>query len=88
MPLPGTWLAFTPDTPEDVARRRFLEKYGYPPLEAHRRNGLLLVGPVDGRGPDDRRPASLLWRAEAAQRPLSPERARQLVLDLEEVAQC
>lgn len=86
-PLLGrTWLAFTGDTPEEVARRRFLERFGYPPAEAHRCYGLLYVGPVDGRRPQaepEARPASLLRRAEAAAKPLTPERARQLALALE-----
>ncbi|MCX7856268.1 MAG: hypothetical protein N2556_09945 [Anaerolineae bacterium] len=77
------WLAFTDDTPEEVARKRFLERFGYPPQEAHRRHGLLYLGPIDGngRGPqENHRPASLLRRVEAAARPLTPERARQLAM--------
>lgn len=42
-----SWLAFSDDTPEDAARRRFLERFGYPPAEIHRHKGLLWLGPVE-----------------------------------------
>jgi len=51
-PLPrvrGWWLAFDPETPREVARRRFVERYGREPAEVLRAGTLLLVGPVPGR---------------------------------------
>ena len=51
-PLPrvaGFWLAFDPDTPPDVARRRFVERYGHEPAEVLWAGALLLVGPIPGR---------------------------------------
>ncbi|MCX7855556.1 MAG: hypothetical protein N2556_06240, partial [Anaerolineae bacterium] len=65
------YLAFSLDTPEEMARRRFQEKYGFEPPEIHRHKGLLWLGPIDGngRGPQAQaqpeRPAGLLRRAEA-----------------------
>jgi hypothetical protein len=80
--LPGYWLCFSPDTPQEKAAARFLEKYGYPPREIILQRGLLWVGPV---GEPETQPASpsVIRRAEAAQRPLSPARALQLALQLE-----
>jgi hypothetical protein len=78
--LPGYWLCFSPDTPQEKAAARFREKYGYPPREIILQRGLLWVGPV---GEPEPRPASVIRRAEAAQRPLSPARALQLALQLE-----
>ena len=53
-PLPRVvgryWLAFSPDTPPDVARRRFVERYGAEPREVLAAGALLLVGPLPGRG--------------------------------------
>ena len=46
--LSGFWLAFTLDTPEAQAVRRFQEKQGHAPAQVVRSKGLLLVGPVDG----------------------------------------
>lgn len=40
------YLCFSPDTPEETARRRFLERFGYPPAEIHRHKGLLWLGPI------------------------------------------
>jgi len=51
-PLPrvlGWWLAFSPDTPAEVARQRFYERYGAEPAEVLRAGALLLVGPLPGR---------------------------------------
>jgi len=51
-PLPrllGWWLAFAPETPPEVARRRFVERYGREPTEVLKAGALLLVGPVPGR---------------------------------------
>jgi hypothetical protein len=45
-PLPGKWLGFTPDTNEQAAKSRFLEKYGYEASQVHRPPALLLVGPI------------------------------------------
>ena len=84
--LSSYWLCFSPDTPQEKAAARFQEKYGYPPREIILQRGLLWVGPVgeerpaQGPGPQ---PASVIRRAEAAQRPLSPARALQLALQLE-----
>ncbi len=47
--LAGYWLAFDFDTPVEVARRRFTERYGREPAEAVRAGALLLVGPIPGR---------------------------------------
>ena len=82
--LSGYWLCFSPDTPQEKAAARFREKYGYPPREVIPQRGLLWVGPVGEQGPEPR-PASpsVIRRAEAAQRPLSPARALQLALQLE-----
>jgi hypothetical protein len=84
--LSGYWLCFSPDTPQEKAAARFREKYGYPPREVILQRGLLWVGPVGeerpAQGPEPR-PASVIRRAEAAQRPLSPARALQLALQLE-----
>ena len=41
-----TWLAFTPDTPEDQARQRFTERTGCQPERTVLHQGLLLVGPL------------------------------------------
>ena len=97
--LPGYWLCFSPDTPQEKAAARFREKYGYPPREIILQRGLLWVGPVGEERPAGsdvvqnecaklahsfgERPASVIRRAEAAQRPLSPARALQLALQLE-----
>ena len=51
-PLPrvrGWWLAFDPRTPPEVARRRFVERYGHEPAEVLKAGALLLAGPVPGR---------------------------------------
>jgi len=51
-PLPrvwGWWLAFDPRTPPEVARRRFVERYGQEPTEVLMAGALLLAGPVPGR---------------------------------------
>ena len=42
----ATWLAFTPDTPEDQARQRFTERTGCQPERTVFHKGLLLVGPL------------------------------------------
>jgi hypothetical protein len=78
--LPGYWLCFSPDTPQEKAAARFREKYGCPPREIILQRGLLWVGPV---GEPETRPASVIRRAEAAQRPLPPARALQLALQME-----
>ena len=44
----GWWLAFDPRTPPEVARRRFVERYGREPTEVLRAGALLLVGPIPG----------------------------------------
>ncbi|RLC85665.1 MAG: hypothetical protein DRI79_11090 [Chloroflexi bacterium] len=82
--LRGTWQGYTPDTTDDQARRWFERKYGYPPAQVLRNAGAVLAGPIGGNG--YRRPTSLLRRVEAAQRTMTPERARQLALQLEEAA--
>jgi hypothetical protein len=51
-PLPrvaGWWLAFDPDTPAEVARWRFVERYGEEPAQLLRAGALLLVGPIEGQ---------------------------------------
>lgn len=51
-PLPrvrGWWLAFDCDTPPEVARKRFRERYGCEPAEVLRAGAVLLVGPLPGR---------------------------------------
>lgn len=48
--LGGLWLAFSPDTPEERAVARFLEKHGRPPARVIRSKMLLLVGPVESNG--------------------------------------
>ena len=53
--LPGYWLCFSPDTPQEKAAARFREKYGYPPREVILQRGLLWVGPV---GEPETQPAS------------------------------
>jgi hypothetical protein len=82
--------------PVDAAAR-FEAKYGYAPAEVRRMGGGWLAGPIlegdRGRGiPETAQNAAgrpcearsgLLRRAEAAQRPIPPERARQLALSLE-----
>ena len=85
--LRGTWQGYTPDTTDDQARRWFERKYGYPPAQVLRNAGAVLAGPIGDNG---HRRSSLLRRVEAAQRPMTPERARerlaeagQLTLDLE-----
>ena len=47
--LAGVWLAFTPNTTEEAARRRFQTRYGHEPERLLRRLGLLLAGPVTER---------------------------------------
>ena len=83
--LSGYWLCFSPDTPQEKAAARFREKYGYPPREIVLQRGLLWVGPVGEERPAQglEPQASVIRRAEAAQRPLSPARALQLALQLE-----
>ena len=49
--LPGYWLCFSPDTPQEKAAARFREKYGYPPREVILQRGLLWVGPVGEERP-------------------------------------
>ena len=46
VPLGTTWLAFTPDTPVDKARKRFVERTGRQPERTVLHKGLLLVGPL------------------------------------------
>ncbi|MEA3397703.1 MAG: hypothetical protein U9R05_09610 [Chloroflexota bacterium] len=46
VPIGSTWLAFSPDTPEDQARRRFVERTGRQPERTVLHKGLLLVGPL------------------------------------------
>jgi hypothetical protein len=53
--LPGYWLCFSPDTPQEKAAARFREKYGYTPREVILQRGLLWVGPV---GEPETQPAS------------------------------
>ncbi len=78
--LRGKWQGYTPDTTDDQARRWFERKYGYPPVRIFRNAGAVLAGPIGGNG--HRHP---LRRIEAAQREMTPEQARQLALELEEV---
>lgn len=83
-PAPGPWLAFSLDTDEAAAVRRFQEKHGYPPAWVVRGKGLLLVGPVAGDGQYPTRnvgAVSLLQRVETEARPMTVERARQLALE-------
>ena len=40
------WRGYTPDTPDDEARRLFAARCGRPPARVWRRPGLLLAGPV------------------------------------------
>ncbi len=79
--LHGEWQGYTPDTTETQARRWFEHKYGYPPAQILRSAGAVLAGPIGRNG---HRAASLLRQIEAAQRPMTPERARQLALLFEE----
>ncbi len=46
VPIDSTWLAFSPDTPEDQARKRFVERSGRQPERTMLHKGLLLVGPL------------------------------------------
>ena len=42
----AAWQGFTPDTPDDEARRLFAARYGRPPARVWRDRGLLLAGPT------------------------------------------
>lgn len=44
--LEGVWLAFTTNTSEEAARRRFRARCGHEPARMLHSLGLLLVGPV------------------------------------------
>lgn len=49
VPIGTTWLAFSPDTPEDQDRKRFTERSGRQPERTVLHKGLLLVGPLQTR---------------------------------------
>jgi hypothetical protein len=72
-----------------VARARFAEKYGRPPLEAFEAGTVLLVGPIapreeDGEGVGGRRP--VLARVREAQRAISPAQARARLAEAKQLA--
>ena len=58
----------------------FKARYGHAPAEVIRTGGAILAGPIGGNSTP-----SLLARVEAARRPMTAERARQLALELEGV---
>ena len=75
--LLGEYQGYTPDTDLDRACELFQAKYGYLPLNTFTTAGAILAGPIGAR----RR--SLAARAEAV-KPLTPEAARQLVMEFED----
>ena len=76
----GDFAAFEKtDGPEAVALL-FERKHGYRPEAVHDGGTVWLVGPLRANGAGRR---SLVARAGAAQRPMSAERARQMLLQLE-----
>ncbi len=82
--LEGTWLGFSGDTPEERARDRFRQKYGREPERVVWWGRWLYAGPVGENGHNGHNPAtSLLRRVEASAKAMTPERARQLILQLE-----
>ncbi len=61
----NTWLGFTLNTPEDKARARFVEKYGYPPAGVER-DSILSVGPVQKKNEEEELWQSSLWPTRRA----------------------
>ena len=79
----GDFAAFDKtDGPEAVAAM-FEQRYHYRPEAVHDGGTVWLAGPKRSNGTGRR---SLVARAERAQRPMTPDRARQLVMEFGGVA--
>jgi hypothetical protein len=74
----GRFVGYDKGNDADRVAELFEETRGYRPREVHDGGTIWLAGPV-GEGAGRR---SLAARAEAAQREMTPERARQLAMEL------
>jgi len=75
---PGAYAAFGKDDQRESVPAIFEERYGYRPEAVHDGGTIWLAGPL--RGTVAQR--SLVARAGAAQREMTPERARQMAMEL------
>lgn len=71
------YTAYTKDETSEAVAALFEQKHGYSPLEVLDGKTVWLAGPLGENG------KSLVARAEAEYREITPERARQLVIEWE-----
>ena len=75
------YTGYTKEATAEAVAMLFESKHGYRPVEVLDGRTVWLAGPLNGGGKKSK--GSLVKRAGAAHREMTPERARQLVMELE-----
>jgi len=76
----GKFMAYTKEVTSDQVTALFEQRHGYHPVEVVDGGAVWLVGPLNGNGYK-----SLTRRVEAERVEVTPERARQMVLEWEAI---